>query len=204
MNNSNNPNHSNHSNNNKDETFNSPFGSFDNIKDTRLRLPEFDGDKDDYDQWFDVCLARFSMYNLRETDKVKMMNAHLIGRARLYLANKEVQEFQTINELDKLLRPCFSDRVNWHSTWADLVMNPAERVQDFAIRIQVAASGCGFGPPGVDKQCTQMLKKRSIPAIQRALLSCRPRLTFDECVEHAVEFERSIQELEKSERKNPK
>ena len=51
------------------------------------------------------------MYNFREADKVKMMNANLTGRARRYVVNKGVTNVKTINELDNLLRPCFADRL---------------------------------------------------------------------------------------------
>jgi hypothetical protein len=176
--------------------------SFDSIKDSRVRLPEFDGDKD-YDQWFDVCVTRLNMYNLREEDKVKMINSCLVGNARKYLLNKGVKSVQTLSEFDKILRPCFSDRVNWHSLWTDLVQGPDEKVQTFAVRIRIAAAGCGFGE-GTDKQCVQLLRKKAAPEIQRALLGLGSRKTFDECVEHAIDYERSIVELEKIEKRAPK
>jgi hypothetical protein len=176
--------------------------SFDSIKDSRVRLPEFDGDKD-YDQWFDVCVTRLNMYNLREEDKVKMINSCLVGNARKYLLNKKVKSVQTLSEFDKILRPCFSDRVNWHSLWTDLVQGPDEKVQTFAVRIRIAAAGCGFGE-GTDKQCVQLLRKKAAPEIQRALLGLGSRKTFDECVEHAIDYERSIVELEKIEKRAPK
>jgi hypothetical protein len=176
---------------------------YDSIKDAKVRLPEFDGEKQDYDQWYDVCLTRLEMYNLREADKVKMINSCLVGNARKYLLNKGVTSVQTLSEFDNILRPCFSDRINWHSLWADLVQGPEEKVQNFAVRIRIAAAGCCFGD-GTDKQCVQLLRKKAAPEIQRALLGLGTRKTFDECVEHAIEYERSIVELEKMEKRAPK
>ncbi len=85
----------------------------------------------------------------------------------------------------------------------NISQKPDEKIRPFSVRLHVAARKCGFADDQLDNLCVNYLKRSCAPYLKSILNNCLPNTPYDTIVEHAIQFERSI-DLEKNQKTSTK
>ena len=160
----------------------------------RMKCPKFNGNEDDdFDVWFDDIQAFFKLGRYSETEKVTMIHAHLGGEARKYMHGLDEALYDTVEKFYKLLKDAFSERIDWNTALTNSKQKPDEKVKTFALRLKVCARKCKLNFDQADKLCLSLFKQNSTPQICRLLRLCMPGITFDQAVDHAMQYEQQYE-----------
>ena len=157
----------------------------------RMKCPKFYGNEDeDFDVWFDDVQAFFELNRYNETEKVTMIHAHLGGDARKFMHGIQRAQYETVDKFYKLLKDAFSERIDWNEALTNCKQKPEEKIKTFALRLKVCARKCNLAFDQADKLCLSIFRQNSNPQICRLLRLCMPGTSFDQAVDHAIQFER--------------
>ena len=126
-----------------------------------------------------------------EKEKVKLFNAHLGNEARKFVHNVNLREMETVCQLHEVFRKTLSDRYDWYNVLTTIKQKPDEQIRNYAVRVRIAATKCGFVGDMLETACINCIKTTCLPMFKPIMPTVLSQTPFDILLDHAIQFERT-------------
>jgi hypothetical protein len=131
------------------------------------------------------------IYDLAESEKVKLVNASLEGKARNLIITVDENELDTMDKLHKQLKSTFGKKIDWYGELLRCKQKPNESFRSFSIRVSITAKQAGCVGAAFEKTCLEIIRNQSALEYKKVCINLPKTMTFDQVVEHVLDIENS-------------